>query len=290
MSASRSVHRRPGSLRVGIVDYLNSRPLAWSFRRPVPRLDSASPELVPVYLPPSGVAEGLSSGDLDIGLVPSIELQRIEGLRVVPGLCVAATREVRSVLLVRKGPIAEIGSVALDENSRTSAALVRILLTRRYGLAPEYRQAPPRVDAMLADADAALVIGDPALRVDHSRHQVSDLAAEWRAWTGLPFVFAVWAVRSGIEFRVDLAEFFADSLTRAEDDMEDLVREAALELGLPSDALRSYLSEKLSFRLGESELAGLEEYHLRAAELGLIARNRPIRFWDGCPASDDSVE
>ena len=278
----------PGSLRVGIVDYLNSRPLAWSFRRPP--APSGVPPLEPVYLPPSGVAEGLASGDLDIGLVPSIEVRRIPGLRVIPGLCVAATREVRSVLLVRRGPVEEIRSVALDENSRTSAALVRILLGRRYGLEPSYRQAPPEVEAMLEEADAALVIGDPALAVDRTRHQVSDLAAEWRAWTGLPFVFAVWAVAPGVEFRPGLADFFSESLDRAERDMEDLVREAAVELGLPGEALAAYLTENLSFRLGEPELAGLRLYHRRAAEMGLVPEPGPLRFWDGCPESDEAVE
>ena len=279
---------RPDALRVGVVDYLNSRPLAWSFRRP-PR-STGVPPLEPVYLPPSGVAEGLAEGTLDIGLVPSIELQRIPGLTMVPGLCVAATREVRSVLLVRRGPVEEIRTVALDENSRTSAALVRILLGRRYGLEPEYRQAPPEVDAMLEQTDAALVIGDPALVVDRDRHQVSDLAAEWRAWTGLPFVFAVWAVAPGVGFRVELAEFFAGSLDRAERDMTELVREAALELGLPVAALETYLTENLSFRLGEPELAGLRLYHERAAEMGLVEALDPVRVWDGCPESDETVE
>lgn len=278
----------PGRLRVGIVDYLNSRPLAWGFRRPAS--GTAAARLEPVYLPPACVARGLASGDLDIGLVPSIELQRIAGLRVVPGLCVAATREVRSVLLVRKGPVERIRSVALDENSRTSAALVRILLGRRYGLDPEYRQAPPDVDVMLAEADAALVIGDPALVVDRDRHPVSDLAAEWRAWTGLPFVFAVWAVASRVEFEADLARFFVESLDRAAEDMAEIVREAAAELALPEEALAAYLTENLSFRLGEPELAGLELFHQRAAETGLVEAATPVRFWDGCPESGEAVE
>lgn len=283
--ASRSEPRRAGTLRAGIVDYLNSRPLAWAFRH---RPDH--PELEPVYLPPAGVASGLADGDLDLGLVPSIELQRIPGLEVIPGLCVAATREVRSVLLVRNGPVESIRTVALDENSRTSAALVRILLRGRHGLTPEYVQAPPEVDSMLARADAALVIGDPALKVDRGRYAVSDLAAEWRSWTGLPFVFAVWAVAPGVEARSDLAAFLGDSLDRAESEMEELVGEASRELDLPEDEIRAYLTENLSFRLGEPELAGLEAYHRRAADLELIPEYRPIRFWSGCPESGDSIE
>ena len=280
---------RPGSLRVGIVDYLNSRPLAWAFRS-----DSTSgargPAFEPVYLPPVGVAAGLAGGELDIGLIPSIELLRIEGLRVIPGLCVAATQEVRSVLLVRKGPVETISSVALDENSRTSVALVKILLGQRYGLSPEYRQAPPRIDAMLETADAALVIGDPALKVDRSSHHVSDLAAEWRIWTGLPFVFAVWAVAPGVEFEDGLIDYFSESLACAENDMAELVGEAAAELDLPREELRSYLTENLSYRLGEPELAGLREYHRRAAAMGLVDRLMPVHFLDGCPLSGDSVE
>jgi len=181
------------TLRIGIVDYLNSWPLAWGFLS-----GRLVDEYEAIYCPPAEVADRLAAGDLDVGLIPSIEAQRIAGLQVVPGLCVAATHEVRSVLLLSSRPVAEIRRVALDENSRTSAALVRIVLAERYGIEPQMVERAPEIDRMLAEADAALVIGDPALQVDRDRFVILDLAAEWRQLTGKPFVFAVWAARSGV--------------------------------------------------------------------------------------------
>ena len=181
-------------LRVGIVNYLNSRPLAWSFLQ-----GTAGEGVEAGFLPPARVADALAVGELDVGLIPSIEVQRIPGLTVLPGLCVAATREVRSVLLLSRCPADEIRRLALDENSRTSAALVRILLREKHGIEPECIAAEPDLEAMMARADAALVIGDPALHVDRTGYAVHDLAAEWRRFTGRPFVFAVWAVRDGVD-------------------------------------------------------------------------------------------
>ena len=184
-------------IRVGIVDYLNSWPLAWSFLRgDVPERYLAS------YHPPARVAALLGAGELDVGLIPSIELQRIAGLSVLPGLCVAAEREVRSVLLISNRPPSEIRRLALDLNSRTSAALVQILLRDRYGVAPECVEAAPEVEEMLADADAALVIGDPALHIERGRYLIFDLAREWRQLTGYPFVSAVWALRAEVAIRL----------------------------------------------------------------------------------------
>lgn len=253
-------------LRVGIVDFLNSRPLAWGFLQGLHAdLFAAS------YHPPSVVARRLAEGSLDAGLIPSIEVPRIGGLEVVPGLCVSATHEVRSVLLVARRPLPEVRRVALDTNSRTSAALTRILAAERWGIEPEYVEAPPEVPAMLAEADAALVIGDPALQVDRERWLVVDLAAEWLALTGLPFVFAVWAVRPEAARRVpDLASHFAASLRHGLDHLDDVVREAAATLGLPADTVRVYLTENLHYVLGAAQRAGLDEFWRRARAHGLI--------------------
>lgn len=259
-------------VRVGIVHYLNSRPLAWGFRR-----GAVGAGWRVSYLAPAAVADGLAAGELDVGLVPAIELQRIPGLVPLDAPCVAATREVRSVLLISRREIGAIRSVSLDENSRTSAVLVRILLAERYGLAPSYRQAAADLESMLADSDAALLIGDPALHVDRRRWQVLDLAAEWRRLTGHPFVFALWAARAeavapGIE------RPFRDSLALAEAEMAELIAEAAAETGLAAARIEEYLTRCLSFRLGTAERAGLEEFHRRAHAHGLIRRLEPPRF------------
>jgi chorismate dehydratase len=271
-------------VRVGIVDYLNSRPLAWAFRG-----GAESCGFEPCHLPPAEVAERLANGSLDIGLIPSIEVQRIPELQLLPGLCIAATHEVRSVLLVSKVPPGEIRRLALDENSRTSVALAKIVLSRRYHVDPLCLSQPPKIEEMMALADAALIIGDPALRVSASRYLVLDLAAEWRHLTGLPFVFAVWAVRHGI-VSDGLITFFHHSLQQGLENLDALIAEAVDEVGLNSRELREYLTVNLSFRLGDEELAGLREFYRLAAEMELIAEDKPLRFLDACPSQADSVE
>jgi len=261
-------------LRVGIVNYLNSKPLAWGFLK-----GHHADLFAPSYHPPALVARLLAQGNLDVGLIPSIEVQRIPGLRVLPDLCIAATHEVKSVLLVSRVPIPEVKKVALDQNSRTSAALLRILFQERFHLDPEYLPERPEVERMLEEADAALVIGDPALKVDRERYLIHDLAAEWHALTGRPFVFAVWAVRPEVEFP-DLAFYFKSSLRYGMSSLDTLVREAAADLSLDSADVRSYLTENLSFFLRLEEIEGLEEFYRRAHAHGLILEPKPLEFWE----------
>ncbi len=261
-------------LRVGIVNFLNSKPLAWGFLK-----GHHADLFVPSYHPPALVARLLGQGNLDIGLIPSIEVQRIPGLKVLPDLCVAAHHEVRSVLMVSRCPPREIKRVALDQNSRTSAVLLRILLRERFQIEPEYTHERADPERMLAEADAALLIGDPALRVDRERYMVHDLAAEWHAMTGLPFTFAVWAVRPEVELP-DLSFYFKSSLRYGLSSLDNLVRESAAELGLDSSEVRSYLTDSLHFFLRQEEIQGLEEFYRRAHAHGLILEPKPLEFWE----------
>ncbi len=271
-------------LRIGIVDYLNSRPLAWSFLsgRHVSGVEAR-------FLSPAQVAQELDAGELDVGLIPTIELQRIENLSVIPDLCVAATREVRSVLLLCNVEPESIKHLALDENSRTSVALVKILLRDLYGIQPETKIAAPEISSMLEGADAALLIGDPALTVERSGFQVLDLAQEWRRLTGKPFVFAVWAVRSGVVLGENF-HLFRHSLEQGQRNIEQLVRLAALEQSLSEAEVREYLTENLSYRLGRDELSGLHEFFERACDHGLIGPISPLQFARPCDDIGDSVE
>jgi chorismate dehydratase len=261
-------------LRVGIVNFLNSKPLAWGFLK-----GHHADLFAPSYHTPALVARLLSQRNLDVGLIPSIEVQKIPGLKVLPDLCIAATHEVRSVLLVSERPWKEVRRVALDQNSRTSAALARIVFRERFGVDAEMSQQRPELERMLADADAALLIGDAALKVDRTRFRTLDLAAEWHALTGLPFVFAVWAVRPEVEF-TDLAFYFKSSLRYGMSSLDTLVREAAAELDLDTAEVRSYL-ENLSYLLREDEIAGLEEFYRRAHKHGLILEPKPLEFSSG---------
>jgi len=254
-------------LRIGVVNYLNARPLARGLER-----DKGKGLYELRYLPPAQVADELAAGNLDVGLLPSVELLRIPDLEVVPGLAIAATHEVRSVLLVSKVPVAEIRRLALDENSRTSARLVRILLKERYGLEPEVRPARPVVEEMLEDADAALVIGDPALHIDRERYVVLDLAGEWLELTGLPFVFAVWAARRSVA-GPEIESTLSRSLEEGLRELDSIAREAARESGLPEAVLRDYFTRCLRFELGDQERRGLERFLARCrAELPASVR------------------
>jgi chorismate dehydratase len=283
------------SLRVSLVDFLNARPLTWGLlHEPQPGV-SVSRDL------PSACAAKLASGEADVGLIPSIEYQRIPGLKVVPGLGIAASSEVRSVLLVSKVSREKIGTVALDPASRTSAALTRILLKRVYGLNPEYREAngerrtakgarpnarrpapgareaAPPPSPFAREADASLVIGDPALKTRLNGHVVLDLAAEWRAFSGHPFVFAFWAVREAAATPA-VATLLRDSYEAGRRGFPRLVREEAAQSGLSEPVVEDYLRHALHYELDAGDLAGLELFYRLASEDGLIDAPRSVRL------------
>ncbi len=260
----------PEALRISVVDFLNARPLTWGLLRDPPPGVSVSRDV------PSVCAAKLASGEAHVGLIPSIEYQRIPGLRVVPGLGIAASSEVRSVLLVSDVSREKIGSVALDPASRTSAALTRILLKRVYGLSPRYTEADPSAEA-LAKADARLIIGDPALKTRLNGHVVLDLAAEWRAFSGHPFVFAFWAVRED-SATPDVVSILRGSHEAARAHFDVMVREEAAATGLSEAVVEDYLRHALHFELDAGDLEGLELFYRLAAEEGLIPRAGPIAW------------
>jgi len=253
-------------LKISVVDFLNARPLTWGLLQDPPPGVAVSRDL------PSVCAAKLASGEADVGLIPSIEYQRIPGLRIVPGLGIAASSEVRSVLLVSDVSREKIGSVALDPASRTSAALTRILLKRVYGLSPEYR-----AGASGTKSDARLIIGDPALKTRLNGHVVLDLAAEWRAFSGHPFVFAFWAVREDTA-TPDVAAILRRSYAAGIHQFDRLVREESAASGLSEAVVEDYLRHALHFELDAGDLEGLGLYYRLAAEDGLIPEAQPLRW------------
>ena len=252
------------SLRISLVDFLNARPLTWGLLHEPPPDVSVSRDL------PSVCADKLARGEADVGLIPSIEYQRIPGLRVVPDLGIAASSEVRSVLLVSRVSRERIRTVGLDPASRTSAALTKILLARRYGLAPRYLEG-----AGEDEADARLVIGDPALKARLSGRVVLDLAAEWRAFSGRSFVFAFWAVRDGVDGAA-AERVVRESRDCARQHFDELVEEEARETGLSAAIVEDYLRHSLHFELDRGDLGGLALFYTIAAEEGLIDEARPL--------------
>ncbi len=264
-------------LRVSLVDFLNARPLVWGLLHDPPPGVSISRDV------PSVCADKLARGEADIGLIPSIEYQRIPGVRVLAGLGIAAASEVRSVLLVSKVSREKIRSVSFDPASRTSAVLTRILLKRVYGLNPRYLEDAPSGPSPESrvpspdSADASLIIGDPALKARLNGQVVLDLAAEWRSFSGHPFVFAFWGVREEAA-TPEVARLLRRSFEAARDRFGDLVAQEARESGLSEAVIEDYLRHSLHFELNTGDLEGLDLFYRLAAEEKLIPAARPISF------------
>lgn len=257
------------SFRIGAVSYLNTKPLIHHLDRVLPGAE-LSLDL------PSRLATQLGAGQLDVALIPSIELFRSPAgnLAIVSDACIACRGPVWSVqLLFRKRP-EEVRTLALDEGSRTSAALAQILLLDRCGVRPELEPLPIGSPAESSSADAVLVIGDRALRGWGDEFQeVWDLGDQWCRATELPFVFAMWVARP----LPNLAELAA-GLEAARDaglrDTREIAAEYAPLHGLSLEACRDYFEKFLHFKLGTREQGGLELFYQRAIEVGLAPRGR----------------
>jgi len=260
-------------IRVSLVDYLNSAPLGWAFLHG-PLRDRV--EVLPAS--PARCAEQLASGEVDVGLIPSVEYQRIPALAVIPGIAVAASGPVRSVLLVRRKEAGEIRSVALDTSSRTSVVLVRLLLENRLGLRPELVPHAPDLEAMLARHSAALLIGDAALRLSPLDYTILDLAEAWIEWQGRPFVFAFWACRPRALTLPDLVELFLEAREWGLGRREEIAADYARRLDLDPAFLFRYLHENIDYDLGPQHIEGLESFYRLSAQAGLTPASAPVRF------------
>jgi len=216
---------------------------------------------------PSACAEQLASGAADIGIVPSFELIQ-QDLEVIPGVGIACRGAVRSILLVSSRPAAEIRTLAVDSSSRTSVQLARIILRQRYGAEPVMAAHVPDLDAMLRVADAALIIGDPALRIEPKclPYHVYDLGAEWVEMTGLPMVFAVWAGRRE-SVTPPVAEAFRESCRYGRGRIEEIVAAESSRRGISARLARDYLTNRIVHELGPRDYQGMELF-LRSAREG----------------------
>jgi chorismate dehydratase len=260
--------------RVAASSYLNTAPLIWSFARG-PRRGEV--ELL-TDTAPARCADMLARGQVDAALVPVIEYQRLQEAAVVPGVCVGAKREVHSVVLVTRGArLEDVNSVALSTESRTSAALVEVIFREFVGRAPGLEPFKPELEEMLREHDAALVIGDPAMTFRREGLRVYDMAALWREFTGLGFVFAMWMAHESAAGRVRGIDFAAardEGLAR----VEEIAAEYERELGRPRAELVSYLTRNICFGLDEEMRAGLELFFRLAHEHGVTRELRPLKF------------
>jgi chorismate dehydratase len=262
------------SLRVGAVSYLNAKPLYY-------RLEEFAPAVALSMELPSILADQLSRGELDVALIPSVEYLRGvgRGYEIVPGMAIAARGAVRSVKLFSRVPFGEIRRLALDEGSRTSQALARVWLDAAHGVRPETLDPLPMGGSPLeSTADAVLVIGDRAMKVPEGPfHAVVDLAEAWKALTGLPFVFALWVTRRGVDLG-DLPAILERCRTEGLEHADSLAKTHAARLGLDEAACVDYLTNVLSYELGSLEIAALKRFAEMAARLGLAPEGADLVF------------
>ncbi|HUE90193.1 MAG TPA: menaquinone biosynthesis protein [Vicinamibacterales bacterium] len=262
------------SVRLGAVSYLNTRPL-------VDGLDER-PDLFSVRFDvPARCAALLHEGRIDVGLIPAIEYLRGQ-YRIVPGVAIGSDGPVASVAIFSRVPVERIATLAMDISSRTSVALARILCSRHWQIAPKLMAAEPDVRAMLARADAALIIGDPALTIDADALGLVtiDLGRDWKAMTGLPFVYAMWTGRDNACGPEHVAELNA-ARARGEANVAQIATIEARGDRAREQQLVRYLSDNLRYGLGDAEIAGLRRFHELAAEQGLVPGLRDLRFYDG---------
>jgi chorismate dehydratase len=262
----------PSLLRIGAVNYLNTKPLICD-------LETLAPEAELLLDVPSRLADLLAEGQLDVALIPVIEYFRAGSYTVVPDISIASRGPVLSVTLFSRVPWPDIRRVALDEGSRTSAALCQILLRKKYGVYPEVMPLPLDQTAEETDADAVLLIGDRAMRacLPGFAHAF-DLGQEWHDWTSLPFVYAFWAVRDGVELgSVEAA--LVEAKRRGCASVGSIAHREAPHLGLDAGFCRRYLANIIHFDLGPREQAGLHHYYMLACELGLARRGVSLELY-----------
>lgn len=265
-------------IRLGAVDYLNVRPLVYGL--------DADPAFDLRFDPPSLCASLLRSGEIDLGMIPTIAYQLHDSYRVVPGIAIASNGPVASVAIFTKAPIRQVRTIAADTSSNTSVTLARVLCFERFRIQPQFVPAPPDLPAMLSRADAAVLIGDPALFVDHQSLGVEkiDLGAEWTDMTGLPFVWAFWAGRpdaitdEGIQ---RLHEAKAAGMAASDALAEDYAKayEARTGMHAPADVARRYLRENIKYDFGPREQEALVRFYQSAKRADIIHDAQSIRFY-----------
>lgn len=267
-------------LRISAISFLNTAPLMWDFEH-----GEAGKDFSIEYTIPSACAAALAANDADIGIIPAFTYAQIPGLVILPNIAIASKDRVRSILLVSRKPIEDVKTVAADTSSRTSVALTQVLFTKFFGGSRELTPHPPQLEEMLRTHDAALLIGDAALQVPtDTEYHLYDLAHIWRERTGLPFVFAVWAVRLDALNRkpdgLSLAKVFQQSRDHGLEpqNLDGIAKEWAPRLGLTEADIRSYLTENIHYYLDRQNHAGLKLFLQYAQEIGLIPSVPELRF------------
>ena len=268
-------------LRIAAIGFMNPAPLMWDFEHP-PLAARLALRYSIDRMTPSECAARLAAGTADIGLIPIASLATTPGLRILPGCTIASKDRVRSLLLVRRAdrPLTAIRSVAADTASRTTVAYARILFHKWGNPAVPFIPMAADLDTMLDRADAAIIIGDPALLALEERSNRSertseelvyhDLAHEWRTLTGLPFVSAVWAAAHGSLLDDTVAEDFIQSRIHGLQSIDALVAEGSRNFPIPESTIRRYLTTNIHYVLDDECIEGMRGFFTIAAEAGVL--------------------
>jgi chorismate dehydratase len=264
-----------GKPRLAASSYLNTAPLIWSFTR-----GSRKGTIELVDAVPAQCARLLAQEQVEAALVPVIEYQRMSDINVVPGVCIGSRNQVRSVVLLTNGSdLRNLREIALDESSRTSAALIKIIFREFLGFEPKWTSHSATVDYVRNENEGALMIGDPAMMLNRDNLRVFDLASLWRKYTGLGFVFAMWMIREDasaaartIDFRVVCEEGLAQTA--------GIIDAYEPILGSSRDDLRTYLTENISFFMDAELGAGLNLFYQLAHKHRLIPAVKPLKSFE----------
>ena len=261
------------TFRLAASSYLNSAPLIWSFLNGSKRGQVDFIEAVPARC-----AELLAQAEVEAALVPVIEYQRIAGGALVPDVCVGSQKEVLSVVLVSKDrELEHVRTVALDESSRTSATLVKVIFREFLDHEPAWTVRSPNLEEMLERNDAALIIGDPGMTFPRTGLKVWDMASLWRKYTGLGFVFAMWMIGDDAIEKARAVDF-AGARDEGIAHVEDIVESYKGKIPVPVSELRKYLTENIVFHVDDSMRRGLQLYYELAFKHQLIEQMKPLRF------------
>lgn len=263
--------------RIGAVSYLNTKPLVYG-------LDSLADRCELSFDLPSRLADQLANNELDVALIPSVEAAQDPNYTIVSDACIGCRGPVWSVKLLSRVKPEQIRSVSLDEGSRTSAALTKILLAEKFNVHPEFHQLGIDQDWRAVSQDAVLLIGDRAMRPDIEPFVHSwDLGEVWHEWTGLPFVFAMWTARSD-EHLDQLDWLLTSSRDKGLENLDSLAENNFGQYGLTVEQCQKYLSHHLHFQLGTDEKAALEKFYGLAAKNNLIPNDTKLNFHE-CQAT-----
>jgi chorismate dehydratase len=254
-------------MRIGAVSYLNTKPLVYG-------LAELAPQAELVFDLPSCLADQLAAGELDVALIPSVEYFQNPDYAIISDACIGCRGPVLSVKLLSRVPMDEIRTLALDEGSRTSVALVRILLKERFDLSPRLSPFPLGVPAEKLDADAVLMIGDRAMHPPAGFTHEWDLGDQWCRWAELPFVFAMWVARKeNVSELGEIETALASARNLGVSHLEEIAQREAAGVGLTYEKCLSYLRDNLYFFLGPRERRGLELFREHAIRLGLATND-----------------